>query len=85
MITCSYAVLTVAWKPINAVMGWLWIPLGQASLYVFIVHVFFVLAVANIPGLDRQSFWQGTLIHTAVIAVIYLMVRKRFLFSVIPR
>lgn len=85
VITCSYAVLTVAWKPINAVMGWLWIPLGQASLYVFIVHVFFVLAVANIPGLDRQSFWQGTLIHTAVIALIYLMVRRRFLFSVIPR
>ncbi|MFS0714803.1 OpgC domain-containing protein [Microbacterium sp. 2P01SA-2] len=85
VIACSYAVLTVAWKPINAVMGWLWIPLGQASLYVFIVHVFFVLAVANIPGLDRQSFWQGTLIHTAVIAVICLMVRRRFLFSVIPR
>ncbi|SDQ13397.1 OpgC domain-containing protein [Microbacterium sp. cf332] len=85
VMASSYAVLTVAWKPINAVMGWLWIPLGQASLYVFIVHVFFVLAVANIPGLDRQSFWQGTLVHTAVIAAIYFMVRKRFLFSVIPR
>lgn len=85
VMASSYAVLTVAWKPINAVMGWLWIPLGQASLYVFIVHVFFVLAVANIPGLDRASFWQGTLIHTAVIALIYLMVRRRFLFSVIPR
>jgi len=85
VMASSYAVLTVAWKPINAVMGWLWIPLGQASLYVFIVHVFFVLAVANIPGLDRQSFWQGTLVHTAVIAAIFLMVKRRFLFSVIPR
>ncbi|WP_203135755.1 OpgC domain-containing protein [Microbacterium sp. JZ31] len=85
VILCSYAVLTVAWKPFDVTMGWLWIPLGQASLYVFIVHVFFVLAVANIPGLDRSSVWQGTLIHTAVIAIIFLMVKKRFLFGVIPR
>lgn len=85
VLVCSYAVLTVAWKPLVTSMGWLWIPLGQASLYVFIVHVFFVLAVANIPGLDRGSFWQGTLIHSVVIGIILFMVRKRFLFSVIPR
>lgn len=85
VLVCSYAVLTVAWKPLEKSMGWLWIPLGQASLYVFIVHVFFVLAVSNIPGLDRASLWQGTLIHTAVIAIILLMVRKKVLFSVIPR
>lgn len=85
VLICSYAVLTVAWKPLNAVMGWLWVPLGQASLYVFIVHVFFVLAVANIPGLDRASLWQGTIIHTAVIALLFLMVKKKVLFSVIPR
>jgi hypothetical protein len=81
----SYAVLTVAWKPFNKSMGWLWIPLGQASLYVFIVHVFFVLAVANIPGLDRSSLWQGTLIHSFVIGIIFFMVQKKFLFKVIPR
>jgi Mg2+ and Co2+ transporter CorA len=73
------------WKPINKVIGWFWIPLGAASLYVFIVHVFFVLAVGNIPGLDRGSWWQGTLVHTTVLALIWLMVKKRFLFSVIPR
>jgi hypothetical protein len=85
VIVCSYAVLTVAWKPFNVSMGWLWIPLGQASLYVFIVHVFFVLAVANVPGLDRASIWQGTLIHSVVIGLIFWMVRTRFLFRVIPR
>jgi len=85
VLVCCYAVLTVAWKPLEKSMGWLWIPLGRASLYVFVVHVFFVLAVSNIPGLDRGSLWQGTLIHTVVIALILLMVRKRFLFSVIPR
>lgn len=85
MLVVAFAVLTTVWKPIDAVIGWLWIPLGQASLYVFIVHVFFVLAVGNVPGLDRDSVWQGTLVHTAVIAVIWVMVKRRFLFSVIPR
>lgn len=85
MVVVAYAVLTTMWKPIDKVIGWFWIPLGQASLYVFIVHVFFVLAVGNIPGLDRGSVWQGTLVHTAVLALIWLMVRKKFLFSVIPR
>lgn len=85
MVIVAFAFLTTCWKPVNAVVGWFWTPLGAASLYVFIVHVFFVLAIANIPGLDRGSFWQGTVIHTVEILLIWLMVKKRFLFSVIPR
>ncbi len=81
----SYAVLTVAWKPLSAAIGWLWIPLGQASLYVFVWQVFFVLAVASIPGLDRTNVLVGAAIHTAVILLLWVMVRRRFLFSVIPR
>ena len=57
---------------------------ASAPTYVFIVHVFFVVAVANIPGLDRMSRWQGLVIHTAVLALIWVMVRKRFLFKVVP-
>jgi len=85
VVVITYALLTAFWKPIAAATSWLWVPLGQASLYVFIVHVFFVLAVANVPGLDRASWWQGTLIHTAVIAVIWCLVRWKVLFKVIPR
>ncbi|MBF4162158.1 OpgC domain-containing protein [Nocardioides acrostichi] len=81
----SFGVLTTCWRPINAVIGWLWTPLGQASLYVFVVHVFFALAVANVPGLDRSSWWQGLVLHTAVVGLIWLMVRHKVLFSVIPR
>lgn len=85
MLVVAYAVLTTMWKPIDKAIGWFWTPLGSSSLYVFIVHVFFVLAVANIPGLDRGSLWQGTLIHTVVLALIWVMVKKKFLFSIIPR
>ncbi|MFY0407211.1 OpgC domain-containing protein [Solicola sp. PLA-1-18] len=85
VIVVAYAVLTAWWKPLSRALGWLYVPLGQNSLYVFTVHVFFVLAVANVPGLVRTSDWQGTVIHTVVVATIWVMVRRRFLFSVIPR
>ena len=84
VLVTAFALLTTCWKPLNAAFGWFYVPLGKVSLYVFIVHVFFVVAVANIPGLDRTSIWQGLVIHTAVLAVIWLMVKKKFLFRLIP-
>ena len=85
MVVCTYAILTAFWKPINAAIGWLWIPLGQASLYVFVWQVFFALAVASIPGLDRTNALIGTAIHVALIMLVWFMVKKKFMFKVIPR
>lgn len=84
VLVVAYALLTAAWKPMNRLFGWFYVPIGAASLYVFIVHVFFVVAVANIPGLDRSSPWQGAVVHTVELGLIWLMVRQRFLFKVIP-
>ncbi len=84
VVVVAYALLTCCWKPLDRAFGWFYLPLGKVSLYVFIVHVFFVVAVANIPGLDRMSWWQGLAIHTAVLALIWVMVKKRFLFKVVP-
>nr|WP_241743217.1 OpgC domain-containing protein [Arthrobacter bussei] len=83
-VVAAHAILTSFWKPLNRAFGWLYIPLGQSSLYVFIVHVFFVLAVGNLPGLDRTSFWQGLVIHAVVTLIIWVMVKRKVLFSVIP-
>ena len=60
-------------------------PLGQATLYVFVLHVFFVLLVANVPGLTGDHLWWDTLAHAVVLGLLWLMVRRRFLFSVVPR
>ena len=85
VVVVMFAVLTAFWRPVNAAAGRLLVPLGQASLYVFVMHVFFVIAVDNIPGLDRTSPWQGMLVHVAEIAVAWVMVKRQFLFSVVPR
>lgn len=84
VLVTAYALLTACWRPLHRAFGWFYVPLGSASLYVFIVHVFFVLAIGNVPGLDRTSWWQGVLVHTAVLAMIWVMVTRRFLFKVIP-
>lgn len=88
LLVVAYAVLTTCWKPVNRVVGWFWTPLGSNSLYVFVVHVFFVIAVASLaalPWLPVEDFWVGTLVHTVVVLAIWAMVRRRVLFRVIPR
>ena len=85
VVVCVYAILTVFWKPLSAALGWFYVPLGQASLYVFIWQVFFVLAVASIPGLDRSDVIVGTVVHVVSVLLLWVMVKKKFLFSVVPR
>lgn len=85
VVLVAFVALTAFWKPVSAAVGRLFVPLGQASLYVFVVHVFFVLAVANVPGLDRDSAWQGALVHVVEIALAWVLVRRQVLFSVVPR
>ena len=69
----------------HRVAGWLLVPLGAASLYVFIVHVWFVLGVAQLRQLDEAGWMAATIVHTIVVLAIWAMVRTRFLFRWIPR
>lgn len=64
-------------------VGGLLLPLGKNSLYVYIVSgmVAFLVALVDIP----QDFFINTFINVAAIALYWLAVRKRILFSIIPR
>ncbi|OUS32561.1 hypothetical protein A9Q99_00360 [Gammaproteobacteria bacterium 45_16_T64] len=87
-----YRALTLFWKPLNRLIGWLLVPLGQASLYVFIVHLGFIVLVEYIskfsemqPVFDTSNFIENSIIHTVCILGLWLLVRYKVLFSVIPR
>jgi hypothetical protein len=84
-VVAGYALLTAYWKPVGTLTGWFFVPLGQATLYVFVLHVFFALLVANIPGLDSGGVWLATAANLAVLALLWVMVRTRFLFRIVPR
>jgi hypothetical protein len=84
LLVASMAVLTVAWRPIYRALGWLFIPLGQESMYVFFMHVFLVLLVFNTPLPAMDNVWINTAIHLLTLLACWVMVKTRFLFGVVP-
>lgn len=80
-----YTLLSAYWKPLQGTLGWFLIPLGQATLYVFIMHVFLILMVANIPALREGNLWLNTVAYVVLLGALWVMVRTRFLFRLVPR
>jgi hypothetical protein len=80
-----FALLSRHWEACNRLLGWLLVPIGQASLYVFIWHVYLVLLVANTPIGSLHSVWLNTLLHAGGVLLLWWMVKRRFLFAVVPR
>ena len=85
LLVTLFAAMTAFWKPISSLLGWFLIPIGQATLYVFVLHVYFALLIANVPGLDRGHVLLNSAVHALTLGLLWLMVRKRFLFRFIPR
>ena len=84
LVVAAYAFLTAYWRPVQRVLGWFLIPLGRATLYVFIMHVVLIAVVANIPVLQQENVLLNTAAYAVVLGVLWLMVRTRFLFRIIP-
>jgi hypothetical protein len=85
VVITGYALLSAYWKPLHRALGWFLIPLGQATLYVFILHVFLILAATNIPALQHGNFWLNTAAYAVILGLLWIMVKKRFLFRIIPQ
>jgi hypothetical protein len=89
-LVAIYALLTRCWGFFSRALGWFLIPIGQATLYVFILHVFVVAIASNLVpfGFGAQStasLLANTALHTGELALLYVMVRHRVLFRWIPR
>ena len=84
LVVAAYAFLSAYWKPVQKALGWFLIPLGRATLYVFIMHVVLIAVVANIPALQQQSIVLNTAAYAVVLGLLWVMVRTRFLFRIIP-
>ena len=80
---------------IDQALGWLLIPPGEASLYVFLMHLVFIALIDRIPGyFDAISAWDqvwpgriwiNTALYVGSILGLWLMVRHKVLFGVVPR
>ena len=86
----AYTSATYLWVPVRRVLGWLMLPLGQAALYSYIVHFFLILLVYNLapwlaglPGAPGEDIF-NPLLQISVVLLLWVLVRRRVLFGVIP-
>jgi hypothetical protein len=90
LLLVAYWLLGRFWGFFARALGWFFIPIGQASLYVFIVHVYLVLLVSNLVPFHFAHRGAGgvlrnTLVHAGVLATVWLLVKRRVLFHYVPR
>lgn len=85
VVIVFYVFLTRLWVPVSRLLGWFLVPLGGATLYVFILHIVFALAVASLPFLQTTSVLVNTLTHTVILLLLWVMVQTKFLFRWVPR
>jgi hypothetical protein len=88
LFALAYLVLTVAWGPIARATGSLLLPLGQTALYGYTMQLLLILPIYNTLDLSREAPEQiavNSAVQLAAVATVWLMVKTRFLFGVIPR
>ena len=85
LFSLMFMVVDRFWVPLSKTFGKLLIPLGQNSLYVYIIHVPLTLVWFMIPGLIQGSTWLVSLAQSIAIGLCWWMVKKEFLFKIIPR
>ncbi len=85
----GYLALSYFWIPINKILGWLFVPLGQNSLYSYTMHVvvigLFYIALPYLPvdvtmhGIINTGLQFGTLL------LLWVMIKRSFAFDIVPR
>lgn len=84
----AYLLLTVAWQPLQQAFGWVLLPLGQTALYGYTMQLLLLVPLYNLFGVGGESpdaILYNTLGQLAAVLVIWAMVKRRFLFKVVPR
>lgn len=71
------------WEPLARAPSKIFIPLGQAALYVYLFHL--ILAYAYRSGLaERLPNLNSGIYEILAILVLWFLVRRQFLFSIVP-
>ncbi len=95
----AFLAVTLLWKPIKMAGSWFLLPLGQNSLYSYTVHVALAGVVAVLearlglgpsaavsPSVQLAALWMvNMIVQLLAVLLIWVMVRSKFLFRIIPR
>lgn len=83
VFTFMFFAVTVFWRRIQRVLGWLLLPLGQHALYAYAAHVILVVAVAIVVAPLNLGYpgpqWFNALIQIVSVLLIWALVNWRLL------
>lgn len=88
IFAAAYLVLTVAWQPINRLVGWLLLPLGQNALYGYTMQLVLLVPLYNLfpVGIEAPAYTAtNSAAQLAAVLAIWMMIKRRFLFRIVPR
>jgi len=80
-----YLLVTWLWLPLQKAIGWFLIPIGEAGLYVFSLHLVLIVLIYNIPGFLNLPYVYYGLAELAAVTLLWVAVKTRFLYNIIPR
>jgi hypothetical protein len=85
----GYLALSYFWRPFDKVLGWLFLPLGQNSLYSYTMHVVVIgLFYTVLPYLPIDVTQHGIIntgLQLATLLLLWVMIRRSFAFNIVPR
>ena len=85
LFSLMFAAVDAFWQPLHKTLGKFLVPLGQNSLYVYILHAPATVVWFLIPGLVEGSAWMTTLLQAVAITGFWFLIKYKVLFNVIPR
>ena len=88
LFSVAYLLLTIAWAPFQRLFGRLLLPLGQNALYGYAMQLFLLLPLYNLFAVgseDPASVLYNSAGQLAAVGALWIMVRLRFLFGIVPR
>ena len=75
-----YILVTLRWKEVQRLFGWLVLPMGQNALFAYTVHVVIVMifsAFAYVLSYDWNNYWLNALLQLGGIFLIWFMIKKK--------
>lgn len=78
-LRAAWIVVDACWLPLRRALGWLLLPLGEASLFTFTMHLLAIPFVINLPGWPGEEIGriEATAWVSAYLAVIWIAVLAR--------
>ncbi|NWJ95211.1 MAG: OpgC domain-containing protein [Chloroflexi bacterium] len=80
-----YLLASWLWIPLRDLFGWFLVPIGEAGLYVYSMHLVLIVLIYNIPGFLELPYLLYGLAELAAISLLWVAVKTHFLFNIIPR